>query len=200
MAHYTKTDNKQTEIRVRSTPNTQSTGTPAPTPDTAAAKLARIVRFAETGQYDKALDLLRKAGPDFRFRNALGVCLLRVGRTADAVRIFRDIVLQPGCTWTRPGLPTVYKTNYATALLLSGRPSGCLEILAEVRKEANPTADRLRDAIARWQSTLSFWRRIDWRLNHVDPPNCQIPIDFPPGEFLLAEGGTNPPVHAGTAA
>ena len=42
------------------------------------------------------------------------------------MRLYYGLVLNPGCTWMRPDLPLVYKTNYATALVLGGNPSGCL--------------------------------------------------------------------------
>src|SRR5690554_839427 len=40
--------------------------------------------------------------------NALGVCHLRLGNYSEAVRIFRGLTLQPGCTWEREDIPPVY--------------------------------------------------------------------------------------------
>lgn len=97
--------------------------------------------------------------------NAIGVCLMRLGKAREAVDVYQGMVMKPGCTWMRPEVPKLYKLNFATALLLKGTPAGCLGTLSE-------------------RSQLSFLRRWDWRLSHVEPPNCQIELDFPPGEFF----------------
>jgi hypothetical protein len=100
------------------------------------------------------------------------------------VRLFRTLVLAPGCTWPRPNLPNVYKTNFATALLLAGHPSGCVEILAEVRDERDAQVQRLRAAIRKWESELSFFQRLNWWVARVEPSGRPVPLEFEPGELL----------------
>jgi tetratricopeptide (TPR) repeat protein len=147
------------------------------------AAMDRALRQMTAGEYEKALDLLLAAGKNPRILNARGVCLLRLGRFESAVRALRELVLNPGSTWMRSDLLTVYKTNYATALLLGGHPSGCLDVLREINDESNPTVQRLRAAIERWAASLPFWRRLNWRLGRIEPNNCNVPIEFAPGEL-----------------
>jgi tetratricopeptide (TPR) repeat protein len=147
------------------------------------AAVDRALRQMAAGQYEKALDLLLAAGKNPRILNARGVCLLRLGRFEAAMRALRELVLNPGSTWMRSDLQTVYKTNYATALLLGGHPSGCLDVLREINDEANPTVQRLHAAIERWAASLPFWRRLNWRFGRIEPNNCTVPIDFTPGEL-----------------
>jgi hypothetical protein len=136
-------------------------------------------------QYEKALGVLGPAaGQDQELANAMGVCLMRLGRIEEAVRLFRMLVLAPGCTWPRPNLPNVYKTNFATALLLAGHPSGCVEILAEVRDERDAQVQRLRAAIRKWESELSFFQRLNWWVARVEPSGRPVPLEFEPGELL----------------
>ena len=92
-------------------------------------------------------------------------------------------------------MPAVYKTNFATALLLGGHPAGCQEMLSEVGDESHPSVQRLRGAIARWEAGLSFWQKLNWRFGSIEPKNCRVPIDFEPGEFeveLTPSGGPKP--------
>jgi hypothetical protein len=86
----------------------------------------------------------------------------------------------------RHDCPAYLKLNYATALLLSGQPDACLGILQEVDDGA-VTAARLREAIKRWEMTLSFGQKLDWWINHVAPCGRGVSIDFVPGDFGLAE-------------
>ncbi len=145
--------------------------------------LAKVHKLVATRHYDRALQLINSSGQDRRLLNAQGVCLLRLGSYAEAMRVYYGLVLNPGCTWLRPDAPLIYKTNYATALLLGGRPSGCLDILAELKAEQNETVQRLRAAIKQWEASLSFWRRLNWRLGRIEPANCVVPLSFEAGEL-----------------
>jgi len=115
--------------------------------------------------------------------NALGVCHLRLGNYSEAVRVFRGITLQSGCTWERDDVPPLYRRNFATALLLDGLPAGCMSVLQTPELADHPRSRELIAAIKRWERSLSFFQRWDWRLNGVTPKNCHIPLDFEPGEF-----------------
>lgn len=115
--------------------------------------------------------------------NALGVCHLRLGNYSEAVRIFRSITLQAGCTWERQDVPPLYRRNFATALLLDGLPAGCLAVLQSPDLADHPRSREIFASIKRWERSLPFFKRWDWRLNGVAPKDCHIPIDFEPGEF-----------------
>jgi tetratricopeptide (TPR) repeat protein len=145
--------------------------------------LRKIEPCVAAGHYAKAVALLSSVGADPQLLNAKGVCLLRMGKYDEAVRLYKNLVLTPGCTWMRRDLPTVYKTNYATALLLSGRPGGSLEMLDEIGDEQNPTVRRLRSAIQHWEARLSLWQRLNWRFGRIAPSNRPLSIDFEAGDF-----------------
>lgn len=162
--------------------------------------LDRVEQLVAGRQYDKAVDLLKSAGGDVRLVNARGVCLLRLGRFNEAVRLFRDLVLSPGCVWLRPDVPPQYVTNYATALLLGGHPAGCVEILAMMNDQQNSTVARLRDAVKQWERQLTLWQRLNWRFGHIEPENRPVAIDFEAGEFerWLADKNVTHPAGPGS--
>lgn len=149
-----------------------------------APTIQRAIQLAERGDCQGALQLLRSHGQDRETLNAIGVCLMRLGQVQEAIKLYRTMVLMPGCTWMRPELPTRYKTNFATALLLGGHPAGCLDMLEELKDDRSPMIERLHEAIQQWESTLGLWRWLDWRLCRVEPPKAQIAIRFLPGEFV----------------
>lgn len=145
--------------------------------------LQRIQQLAALQRYDDAIDQLEAAGNDRQLLNAKGVCLMRTGRFAEAIRLYRDLVIHSGCTWMRHDVPLVYRTNYATALALGGIPSGCLAILAELKDEQNLTVTNLRAAIRAWESQLSFWQQLNWRLGRIEPVDRPVTVTFEAGEF-----------------
>lgn len=146
--------------------------------------LRRAIQMADQGDCLDALRLLRPQGHSLEILNAIGVCLMRLGKVDESVALFRGVVMKPGCTLLRPDVATHYKLNFATALLLSGTPAGCLSVLSEIQEPENPTVQRLQRAIKSWEAELSFWRRWDWRINRIEPAKCHVVIDFPPGDFV----------------
>ena len=96
------------------------------------------------------------------------------------------MLYKSGCSWIRPELPTIYKLNFATALLLAGNPSGCAEILRETTDESHPGVQRLRACIGRWKRGLTFYQRLNWMCGWTSETNSHVPLDFEPG--LLEDG------------
>jgi tetratricopeptide (TPR) repeat protein len=143
----------------------------------------RVLRHVANGNYQKALELLRSAGREPRMQNVVGVCLLRMGRAEEAVRIFRDLVLAPGIMGLKPETPLTHKINYATSLLLAGHPAGCLDTLAELGENGHPSVQRLRAVIKDWERSLSFWQWLNWRCGRIEPNDAPVTLESPPGEF-----------------
>lgn len=141
----------------------------------------RARRLIEAGEYEKALGMLNTHASSDRLKNAMGVCLMRMRRVSAAIRVYRDLVLSAGCTWMRPDLPVVYRTNFCTALLLGGHRCGCVDILADIQEQQHPSVIRLRGAIAKWKSELSFRQRVQWSCG-LEPEHA-LELDFLPGEF-----------------
>jgi hypothetical protein len=151
----------------------------------------RAMHFVQAGLHEKALSLLDAECSTPQVRNVRGVCLLRLGRYEKALQLFRSLVLEGSGDRVRSDLPTVYLTNLATALLLTGHPSSCLALLDEIDKESHPTVIRLRKEIHQWQATLTFAERLNWWFGRLEPPHCPIVIHFLPGDFDSIESGTS---------
>lgn len=126
---------------------------------------------------------LVKGNRDDETLNRLGVCYLRQGKVAEALKVYRQIALQAGGVCERTDLPEPYARNFATALLLSGLPSGCMLVLRGLADQRHPRMLELYAAVRAWERSLPFLQRWDWRLNSVDPKNAQVTIDFEPGEM-----------------
>ncbi len=166
--------------------NGKQTAQQIPAPATGTPMLDKAIHCIQAGQLENALNLLRGAGGAPECRNVLSVCLMRLGRYEQAIAVLRDLVLAPGCTWMRPDVPISYKLNFATALLLGGRPSGAVEILGGIHDEKHAGVVRLRAAISNWSNTLTFWQRLNWRFGQIAPANCVVLLNFAPGEFGIA--------------
>ena len=146
--------------------------------------LQRISELVSQGNFERAFHLLNAKGEDLESQHAKAVCLMRLGRYTEAIAVLRKLVLNPGCIWMRPEIPLLYKTNFATALLLGGHPAGCTAVLSEIDNDNHSSVIRLREIIKRWEKTLSFWQRLNWRWCVIEPVNRPVTIDFVPGEFF----------------
>jgi hypothetical protein len=104
----------------------------------------RFTAIIEQGDCNQALQSSHATGRGNSSQHDKAVCLMRLGRFAEAVDILRKLVLNHNCVCLRNDIPLVYKTNFATALLLSGRPGGCQSLLAELKVETNPAAKMAR--------------------------------------------------------
>ena len=160
----------------------QSTSRTAPT-DALNQKLREIVRLAEAGQLEAALEKCTSSDiPAMELRNARAVCLMRLGRSEEALTLYRGFVLHPGCTWLKSDLPAYIAANFATTILLCGRPLGCEAVLSEIADQEHPSVRRLRTVLQQWRSSLPFVARLK-RLLGLEP-DVPVPLDFSPGEFI----------------
>jgi hypothetical protein len=155
-----------------------------------------IMQEATSGHCERALHVAYEHGTqDPLVANAVGVCLLRLGRTSEAVGHYHSLLFSSGCTAMRHDRPAYLILNYATALLLSGQPDACLGVLQET-EDRSATAKQLREAIKRWEATLTFGEKLDWWINHVAPRGGGVPIDFVPGDFGPAEPTDSAPQNS----
>ncbi|HEY1376983.1 MAG TPA: hypothetical protein VGF55_09320, partial [Gemmataceae bacterium] len=130
-----------------SPPGNGADRTPAadPRPPEVTDLMSRVGDFLAEGQPRKGLDLLARCGLGSPWAaNATGVCLLRLGDARRAIGLFRGLVLGPGGLVLRRDVPTAFKTNFATALLMDGNVPGCTGVLAEVREDDHPAVRKLR--------------------------------------------------------
>src|SRR5262249_18373173 len=142
--------------------------------------LRKVEKFLEEGKPAAALERIARSRISSPWlENATGVCQLRLGNPAGAIDTFRRLVLAPGGLILRGDVPTPFKVNFATALLMDGNLSGGLQVLAELREEC-PAARAIRDAVRRWKGGMTFWQRL-WMAFGGQPPR-PLPLDFPLGQ------------------
>jgi cell division GTPase FtsZ len=146
------------------------------------AVLDQVHMLLDKGNPEEALTIVSKHlhSGSKALINAYGVCLMRTGRSEEAVKVLRDLVYQGNTFEMRPDAPAAAKTNLATALLLSHRIEGCRAILIQMKEEEDPTVTRLESAIAEWKKSLSLFQRLQrvW-----GTPSMPVSLDFPPGDF-----------------
>lgn len=150
-------------------------------PPEVADLLAKVGRHLQDNEPKRALDLIAQAKVNSSWvTNAAGVCQLRLGNSKVAVDVFRGLVLGPGGVLLRQDAPTVFKTNYAAALLAADNMAGCLSVLADI-KEESPAVKRIREAIQRWKASLTLGQKIQWYLG--GQPDRPLVPDFALGDL-----------------
>lgn len=143
----------------------------------------KALRLIREDQNQKALEILNSCGQSPAVQNARGICLMRLGSKQSALNAYRSYILQTGGAWARPDVPVTHVLNFATALLLNGHPSGCLELLGHLKSADHPGVQRLRQAIRDWERSLSLWARFNWRFGRIEPDNAPVTLSFVPGEL-----------------
>jgi hypothetical protein len=132
------------------------------------------------GDAEKALQVTHRApNKTQELRNALGVCLLRLGRTEGAIDVLRELVFKNQLC-ILPDTPPLYQANYATALLLKNYNQMAIEIIKGLPVSAHPYIAELRRTIHQWQQGLPLhqWFRCLIGLY----PSTPVVLNFPPGE------------------
>jgi len=164
--------------------------------DRTAALLEKVDQLLTVGKANEAFNMLNsQESGDPLLKNARGVCLLRMGQAELAVRAFRQLCLTSNGIVMRNDIPLVYKTNFATALLMNQRISGALEVINEARNDSHPAIQRLRQTLADWEKELSPWQRILWQFG-VEPQQ-PVKIAQPCGDLLFsAQVATTPASNA----
>lgn len=154
-------------------------------PEKVSDVLAMVQKLLDVGKSKEAAELVRKfkSGAP-QLSDAYGVALMRSGEAARAVEAYRDLCINLSGFALKPNLPTSFKTNYATALLLARNVSGCLDLLTEIDEEQNPYVQKLRAAIDRWRRSLRWWKRLAFDLYGVEP-KTPVALDFQPGELTV---------------
>src|SRR5262245_42438631 len=126
-----------------------------PKPPEIVALYAKLNALLISGDPGKALALAQRTRLDSPWvPNAVGVCQLRLGHVASAVELFRGMVVS-GHLDLRDDVPVVWKTNFATALLMAKNLAGCLAALAEIKDHHHPHVAKIRAAVERWKAGLS---------------------------------------------
>ncbi|MBN2562634.1 MAG: hypothetical protein JXQ75_17045 [Phycisphaerae bacterium] len=154
-------------------------------PEKVSDVLALVQKLLDVGKPKEAVELVRKYGASSpELRNAHGVALMRSGETAKAIEVYRSLCLNESGFCLKQDLPTTFKTNFATALLLANNVSGCLALLREIAQEQDPYMQKLRAAIDCWRRSLGWWKRLAFVLCGTEPDK-PVSLDFQPGELVM---------------
>ena len=154
-----------------------STATIAPTD-----VLDSIRELLDQGRVEDALQLINRRGQkSAAIENARGVCLLRLGKYQQALATFRDLVFPGGSFGIDPETPTVFQTNYVTALLTLNNVVVARSILDQIEDKHHPAAVRLRSAIGKWKKSLGPLRAMLLLVGAY--PDTPVRLDFPPGDI-----------------
>jgi hypothetical protein len=148
-------------------------------PPAEAGLLARVDAHLRDGRPREAFALLPGTGSPW-LENARGVCLLRLGRTGQAIDALRGLVQHPSGFGVRPDADPAFQANYATALLLDGNTDGFFGVLGGIRERTHPAVARLTDAVRRWKAGMTVWQRVASAFGVGGP---RLSLDFPPGEL-----------------
>jgi hypothetical protein len=157
--------------------NTYTSDTPEVTREVTKL-LDQVKSLLDAGKPHEALKLLSRDGSEWA-RNARAVCYLRLGDAQAAVDMLRGLVVS-GHINLRHDAPLIFKTNFATALFLSGNIDGGASLLHDLRNERHDSVQKLRAAVEKWKSNMSFWEKLRWRLGGKSAP---FSLDYPPGDL-----------------
>jgi hypothetical protein len=152
-----------------------------PIPEAIAVLLGKVGELLQEGKAKPALDLIRRSRLNSPWiQNAVGVCQLRLHETDAATSLFRGMVVT-ATLLLRDDVPTVFKANYATALLLGGNIAGGMNVLSELKDSEHPAVGRLKEAVRQWRATLTFWQKVQWYTG--GEIICPVSLSFPPGDL-----------------
>lgn len=152
-------------------------------PEKSQDVLEAVRKLLHDNKPGEAAALLKRFGTSSpALVNAHGVALMRADDPLKAVEVFRRLCISEGGICLRPNLPLVFKTNFATALLLSGNVAGCTSLLEEIGERNDPRVRRLREVIRNWRRSLPRWQRW-WFQISGSAPKTPVPFDEAPGDF-----------------
>lgn len=140
-----------------------------------------VAGMLAAGRTQEALEALDRVGnEDEALLNLRGICLMRLGRAAAAVSLFRQLALSSVTARLRPNVPPAFVVNFATSLMLAGNAAGARRLLDEFGRDDLPSVARLRSALDRHRRAFSPVQRMLAALG-VEPEE-PVELPFAPGE------------------
>jgi tetratricopeptide (TPR) repeat protein len=144
-------------------------------------KITHVRQLLEAGQTENAIYFIEKTGlqsPDLR--NALGVCLLRLGKVEKALNILQELVFQKFLSIPK-GTPALYQANYATVLLLKNYNQMAIEIINGLPAAEHPYIAQLQASVARWKKQLTAFNKFRCLLGLY--PDTPVTLSVQPGDL-----------------
>ena len=108
---------------------------------------------------------------------------LRLGRHELAVKIFRDLVFPGGAFAIPDDTPTIFRSNYATSLMLVDNIVTGLEILGQIPDRQHPAVVQLKIAVRNWKASMSWLARVGLLIGIT--PQKPFSMDSAPGALLI---------------
>jgi hypothetical protein len=144
--------------------------------------MERIRVLLDDNRPADALEAVNNSGQKSALmENARGVCLMRLGKTEQAVKVLQEVVFPQGNICVPPGIPVIYQTNFATAMLMINNVESAISILNQLDDRQHPAVAKLSVAIKRWEKNIGLVGRLLCLLGIY--PNKSVVLDFPPGEI-----------------
>ena len=145
--------------------------------------LIQVRELLDEQHVAEALTVLNRIqGDSIDVQNARAVCLMRLGRPAEAGHILKRLVFRQGTIAIRNDVPDNTKLNYVAAMLMVGNVDSATSMLSEIDNGLS-MAHRLQDAIQAWKKKLPFWSRLGVRLGILPYDGRPVPLNFVPGEI-----------------
>ena len=133
------------------------------------------------GRAQDALDLIHNsAQTTLEIENAKGVCLLRLGRTGEAVSVLRNLAFQ-GHICIPSDTPVVIRANFATAMLMAGHTDGAIAAIDHLSDKQHPAVGRIHTAIRRWKAGLTWPEKLCTYIGK--PAGKAVVVDWVPGDL-----------------
>jgi hypothetical protein len=144
--------------------------------------LERVRQMLDDQDVSGAWNLLNNSGQGGQaMQNAKGVCLMRMGKSDLALKILRETVFSQGPYAIPKNTPTVYQSNYVTAMLLQNNVLVAHTLLKDIPDQNHPAVRRLKQAVKNWKRSLPLWRRLVLWTGAF--PDQAVKLDFPPGDL-----------------
>jgi hypothetical protein len=141
--------------------------------------LDHVRDLLDRNRSEEALSFLDRHGPETpEVENARAVCLLRLGRLSDAIAILRDITFR-GHMNIPDDTPLRFQLNFATAMLMINFKDGAMAVMDRLKRQTDPQAVQLREAIDRWRESLGLIGRLGCCVGLY--PRQPVELGFPPG-------------------
>ncbi|MFA5553720.1 MAG: hypothetical protein WCZ89_00460 [Phycisphaerae bacterium] len=145
-----------------------------------AVSIDHVRDLLNQGLAYQALQYIEHSGQKTQvMENAKAVCLLRNGKTEQAVSLLKDIVFQ-GKICVPPETPLLYQINFALAMLVVNNKDFALLLLAKPEVRNHPQAAKLIDAVNKWRKSLTLLEKFCYHIGIYS--RKPVKIDFPAGE------------------
>lgn len=144
------------------------------------ATIDDVAVMLDRGQAEQAMASILHSGQESPpWRNAKGVCLLRLGKHDEAAKTFRGLVFPAGDIVAPEDTPPLYVANFITAMLLKRNFEAAIPLLEHLHNDGNPYVTQLLQAARQWKRSLTWFERFRYYIGWY--PDKPFPLDVPPG-------------------